>query len=125
MNPQYINIYTFVHFTLWFMFGLIYPHQYGMLIILSILWEVSEHYMVRQRFVYNSLRKNWIIPEKYWNETLGNNVTDIIANTAGYLLASKLHQSPYRLHFFCIALFLLIHSIIYSIRANTEQSKQS
>jgi hypothetical protein len=106
------------------MIGLIYPNQYGMLIVLSILWELIESYTVRHPILYPLLQEYWIIPEKYWNEVLGNKITDIVANATGYLLASKLYHSTYRMHFFCIALLLFIFSIIYSNRVKAEQSKQ-
>ena len=115
MNLQYLNVFTFVHFILWFMIGVIYPKQYGLVVFLSIIWEITEGYSVQHPTIYPLLQKYWIIPEKYWNEGLGNKITDIIANLAGYYTASKMIENiPNDKILFYIGFILWVTAIIYA-----------
>ena len=112
-NLQYINVFTFVHFILWFMIGILYPNRYGSAVALSFLWEIIEGYSVQHSTMYPLLQQYWIIPEKYWNEGIGNKVTDIIL--CGYYLASSVVVlSKYKEHVFCVAFILWIVAIIYA-----------
>ena len=114
-NLQYINIFTFVHFILWVMIGILYPNRYGIAVTLSFLWEIIEGYMVTHSTMYPLLQQYWIIPEKYWNEGIGNKLTDIIANLCGYSLASSVVVlSKYKEQVFCIAFILWVVAIIYA-----------
>jgi hypothetical protein len=90
MNLEYINLFTFVHFILWFTIGTVYPNRYGVVLSLSILWEITERYFANHSLLHFFLRRYWFIPEKYWNEGFGNKVTDIMANLMGYYTASRL-----------------------------------
>ena len=115
MNLEYINIFTFVHFILWFMFGILYPNQYGLTILLSFLWEIVEGYSSQDPVIYPLLQKYWIIPEKYWNEGMGNKITDIIANIGGYYVASNIVQNNSNDKYFLYFAFILwITAIIYA-----------
>jgi hypothetical protein len=96
MNLDYINLFTFVHFILWFTIGAIYPSQYAAVLGISILWEATEGYFAAQPLLYSFLRRYWFIPEKYWNEGTGNKITDIMANLTGYYIASRLvNKNPH------------------------------
>lgn len=115
MNLQYINVFTFVHFILWFMIGVVYPKQYGLVVVLSILWEIVEGYSVQHPIMYPLLQEYWIIPEKYWNEGMGNKITDILANVAGYYTASNIIQNNSNdKRFLYLAFILWISAIIYA-----------
>lgn len=87
---QYINTFSLVHFTLWAMIGLSVPNQYGLAVLLSVLWEVVEGYSAHHPTIHALLEKYWVIPEKYWNEGLGNKIMDVVANLAGYYWASRI-----------------------------------
>jgi hypothetical protein len=114
-NSEYINLFTFVHFILWFIIGLLYPNKYGLVIILSFLWEFIEWESAQHPMVHSLLKKYWFVPEKYWNEEIGNKITDILSNVAGYYFASIITQhSANNKHLFCGAVVLYIIALIYA-----------
>ncbi len=115
MNLEYVNIFTFIHFILWFMIGIVIPNQYGVMIILSFIWEILEGYSAQHPILYPFLREYWIIPEKYWNEGMGNKITDIFANVAGYYTANKVIRHNVNYKYFLYGGFILwISAILYS-----------
>ncbi len=115
MNIQYINVFTFVHFILWFMIGIVFPKQYGLVVVLSILWEIIEGYSAQHPILYPLLQEYWIIPEKYWNEGMVNKITDIVANVVGYYTASNIIQNNSNDKYLLYAGFILwISAIIYA-----------
>ena len=111
MNHQYVNLFTFVHFILYFMIGILFPNRLGIIVMLSFLWEIIEGYGAQHPFIYPLLQKYWFIPEKYWNEGVANKITDIIANIAGYSIGSV---SKYKTQSFWVAFILWISTVIYS-----------
>lgn len=90
MNLEYLNLFTFVHFILWFTIGTLYPNHYIIVFILSVIWEVSEGYIARDPLLHSILTKYWFVPEKYWNEGIGNKIIDVVVNLIGYYVASQL-----------------------------------
>lgn len=78
------------HFMTYFIFGLLYPNKYKIILCISILWELLEIIIVHNNILYYLTKTYWIIPEKYWNETIKNKIIDFIANFIGYYLGSKL-----------------------------------
>ena len=79
------------HFAFYYIFGLIYPNKYKLIIILSILWEIFEIILVQNDTLYYLTKKYWIVPEKIWNETLSNKLVDFVMNLLGYYLGSHTH----------------------------------
>lgn len=118
MNPQYVNVFTLVHFLLWFMIGILFPNRLGLAIVLSVLWEFVEGYVVQHPILYQLMRQYWFIPEKYWNEGIGNKITDIIANLAGYSIVSTTFVSRCKSQAFYIAFLLWISAILYAKYSN-------
>jgi len=57
MNLEYLNLFTFVHFILWFTVGTLYPNQYFLVFVLSIIWEVVEGYGARNPILHSMLKK--------------------------------------------------------------------
>jgi len=115
MNHQYVNLFTFVHFILYFMIGILFPNRIGIVVGVSLLWEIVEGYAAQHPFVYPLLQKYWFIPEKYWNEGIANKITDIIANIAGYYMGSySLVIRKYKGQAFWIAFILWISTVTYS-----------
>ena len=80
----------FSHFLLYFIFGLIYPNKYVLIIIISIVWEMFEYIIVHNDYLYHLTKKYWFIPEKYWNETIENQIIDFGCNLLGYYFGSKI-----------------------------------
>jgi len=111
MNHQYVNLFTFVHFVLYVMIGILFPNRFGIAVGVSLLWEIVEGYAAQHPFVYPLLQKYWFIPEKYWNEGIANKITDIVANLTGYYIGSV---TKYRNQVFWIAFIIWISTVMYS-----------
>ena len=77
------------HFIIYFMFGIIYPNNYILILVISIIWEILENIIVRNKYLYYLTKKYWIIPERYWNETNKNKIIDLICNFIGYYFGSN------------------------------------
>jgi hypothetical protein len=92
-----VNIFSVNHLVLWFVIGYIFPHQYLLLIVVSLAWELLETVIVHQPVLYNLTKTYWFVPEKYWNETIENKCTDILFNTIGFYLGS-IHAMRTRLN---------------------------
>jgi hypothetical protein len=95
MNLEYINLFTLTHFILWFMIGIMYPSYYKLAFLLSIIWELAEEYFVQTPSLYLFLKKNWFVPEKYWNEGIGNKLIDIVTNMAAYYIGSNIVKNKW------------------------------
>ena len=54
-----------------------------------------EEYFVRTPSLYSFLKKNWFVPEKYWNEGIGNKLADIVTNMAAYSIGSNLVKNKW------------------------------
>ncbi len=76
------------HFLIYYIFGLIYPNKYLLILLISILWEIFEIIIVYNNYLYFLTKTYWIIPEKYWNENLINKIIDLFINFIGYYLGS-------------------------------------
>ena len=97
-NLQYINVFTFVHFILWFMIGILYPNRYGSAVALSFLWEINEGYSVQHSTMYPLLQQYWIIPEKYWNLAYYQKTFTIFCIFS--MEKYEFYGSPYHIYFF-------------------------
>lgn len=82
------DLFSIVHFLLWFLFGTILPGQYLLALVVSILFEWVESSLIWNQQLYDLFSKYWIIPERYWNETIENKILDIVLNMTGYVLGS-------------------------------------
>jgi hypothetical protein len=78
------------HFNIWLIFGIIYPNNYILAFIISIIWEIFEILIVRIKPLYKLTKKYWIVSERYWNETKINKIVDIICNMTGYFFGSHI-----------------------------------
>jgi hypothetical protein len=87
---QSVDLSHISHFIIYFIFGLLYPNKYKIVLYISILWEIFEIIIVHNDILYYLTKTYWIIPEIYWNETIKNKIIDFIANFSGYYLGSKL-----------------------------------
>ena len=86
-----IDILTLSHILMWLCIGLIIQKQYKYVILLSIVWELFEYAICNIDIIYSFTKQYWIIPEKYWNETLENKIIDLIANLFGYSLGCYIY----------------------------------
>ena len=86
-----IDILTIVHLLIWISIGYIFPNHYLNALLLGILWELFEYYIiVKVNIIYVFTKKYWFVPEKYWNERIYNKIIDLIINMMGYYIGSKL-----------------------------------
>ena len=86
-----IDILTLIHLLQWIIIGYFFPNHYLIALLLGILWELFEYYMlVRVNILYIFTKKYWFVPEKYWNEKIYNKIIDLIVNMIGYYIGSQL-----------------------------------
>lgn len=91
MKSATFDIFIINHMIFWCIIGYFYPNKYFIVIVLGILWELFEKFIVYNKTLYYFVKKYWPVPEKYWNETNKNSIIDIFANLLGYYIGSKLH----------------------------------
>ena len=89
-SNKIIDKLSIVHFIIYLVFGITIKNKYKLVLLGSILWEVSEYILSNIKYTRNLLIKCWPIPEKYWNEKLENKVLDIIINMLGYYIGNKI-----------------------------------
>ena len=64
----FINYYSIIHFTIWFIFGKYFNKSWPLFLMLSLGWEIVELF----------------IPCNFAIETPMNKITDIFINIIGY-----------------------------------------
>ena len=90
MKSTTFDLFTLNHLFTWVIIGNLFPNKYELALLLGILWELFEKYIVCNKFLYNHVKNNWAVPEKYWNEVGTNSFIDICVNMLGYYIGSKL-----------------------------------
>lgn len=70
----FVNLYSVIHFFIWSTSGRYLFHQWKLFFILSIGWEVFELYL----------------PFEFAVEEFGNKVMDVVFNTAGFYIGTRL-----------------------------------
>ena len=90
MKSTTFDLFTLNHLILWIIIGYFFPNKYYLALFLGIVWELFERYVVYDKTIYNCVKKNWPVPEKYWNEINTNSFVDICVNMLGYYIGSKL-----------------------------------
>ncbi len=88
-KSKVIDLFHINHFLLYFIIGLYYPNKYLMILIISLVWEVFEYILTKNKTLYNITKNFWIFPEKYWNENIYNKIIDLICNFIGYYVGSN------------------------------------
>ena len=79
-----------LHLIVWIIIGHFFPNKYYLALFFGILWELFERYVVYDKSIYTCVKKNWHVPEKYWNGINTNSFVDICVNMLGYHIGSKL-----------------------------------
>lgn len=81
------HVWTVCHFLFYFGLGIVMPKNWGLIIVLQVVWELFEDFIG-----YKLKRKHYI-------ETDGKKISDIIVNSAGYLIgqwvATRSSPRPY------------------------------
>jgi hypothetical protein len=88
MKTKSVEIFTAAHFLLYYVIGLYVPGQYKLALAISLLWEMFEVFLTKNKTAYRWTKKYWVVEEKYWNESISNKVIDVCANMLGYHLGS-------------------------------------
>ncbi len=89
---NYIDNLSIVHFLIYLVLGILVKDKYKLILVVSILWEVSEYMLSNIKYTRDLLIKYWPIPEKYWNEKIDNKVLDIMINMLGYYIGNQLNS---------------------------------
>lgn len=79
-----LDLMSINHFALYFGFGAMFPGQYTLAFAMSLLWEVFETVLVKNPVLHDLVTRYWIVPERYWNESMQNKVSDVCLNMIGY-----------------------------------------
>ena len=90
MNHDNIDLLSIFHFLFYFCIGLFYKNKYLLILIIGILWEIFEKFIITNDFTKELLIKYWFIPELYINDTLEHSITDIIINMIGYTIGNQI-----------------------------------
>jgi len=86
-----IDLMSISHLVWYMILGIFVKEQYMLAIILSILWEIGEYYVVNHPTTRRLLKLYWPIPQKYWDERHRlNPVFDILFNMVGYYMGNKI-----------------------------------
>ena len=94
-KSKHIDKFSIIHFLIWIYVGFFIQNQYILVIIINILWEISEYAIVHINPIYNLIKKYWIVPEQYWNETLTNKCFDLLFDILGYSLGCYIYTKYY------------------------------
>ena len=84
MLSSIINEYTFYHFVLYLIFGIIIKNKYKLFLIIGIIWEIFEYIFSGNKFFFKLLGK------EYFNKSYINKIIDIIFNILGYYIGNKI-----------------------------------
>ena len=84
-----VDCMSLAHLGWYIILGIVRKNDYKLALFLSIAWELFEHIITSIPSTKLLLQKHWIIPEKYWNETLTNKITDICFNMLGYYIGNE------------------------------------
>ena len=101
-NPQFkdpleytffgeIDLWSVDHFIFFTFLGYFFPETFWSSLFIGILWEIIEYIIANNEFTRRILLNYWIIPEKYWNETIQNKLVDLCVNMIGYHIGNLIY----------------------------------
>mgnify|MGYP001236646684 FL=1 len=90
MNKN-IDIMSLSHFLIYFILGIFIKNNYKLVILLSILWEITEYIITNNDYTKELLLKYWPIPQRLWDEQKYNRIYDLIFNMMGYYIGNKIY----------------------------------
>ena len=86
-----IDILTLSHFINYFIAGLYFKDRYCLVLVIGVLWEVLEYYIVHNSYTRKLILKYWPIPIRKW-EDKWNKLFDLISNMIGYYVGNNIHK---------------------------------
>ena len=75
------DYYHILHVLLFIQIGILYPNNYLLIVIISIIWELYEHFMFK-----------FIIKKSNCNDFICLRIEDIFLNLLGYLIGSNIKK---------------------------------
>lgn len=74
-----VDYWHLLHVVLYILIGLLYPNDYTLILIISIIWELYEHFMFK-----------YLIKKSNCNEFSCLRIEDVFLNLLGYFIGSSL-----------------------------------
>jgi len=74
-----LDIWHYSHIILYILIGLLYPNDYLFVFIISIIWELYEHFMFK-----------YLVKKSNCNENSCLRIEDILLNLLGYFIGSNI-----------------------------------
>ena len=74
-----VDYWHLLHIVLYILIGLLYPNDYILILIISIIWELYEHFMFK-----------YLIKKSNCNEFSCLRIEDVFLNLFGYFIGSSL-----------------------------------
>jgi hypothetical protein len=74
-----LDIWHYSHILLYILIGLLYPNDYIFVFIISIIWELYEHFMFK-----------YLVKKSNCNEISCLRIEDVLLNLLGYLIGSNI-----------------------------------
>lgn len=74
-----VDYWHLLHIVLYILIGLLYPNDYSLILIISIIWELYEHFMFK-----------YLIKKSKCNEFSCLRIEDVFLNLFGYFIGSSL-----------------------------------
>lgn len=85
-----IDILSLFHFLIYLFLGYYIKHKYLLALLLGVLWEIFEKFIVTNKYTRYLIEEYWFIPINYIDDTFDHSITDIIINMIGYTIGSNI-----------------------------------
>ena len=85
-----IDILSLFHFLIYLFLGYYIKHKYLLALLLGVLWEIFEKFIITNKYTRYLIEKYWFIPINYIDDTFEHSITDIIINMIGYTIGSNI-----------------------------------
>ena len=90
-NNTPLDALSLVHFSSFFVMGLLVKNHFLVALLLGIVWEFVEHAIVHFGPTRALLLRYWPIPPRHWDEKIENKIVDIFVNMCGYALGNYIN----------------------------------
>jgi len=77
-----VDYWHLLHVVLYILIGLLYPNDYTLILIISVIWELYEHFMFK-----------YLIKKSNCNEFSCLRIEDVFLNLLGYFIGSSLDKA--------------------------------
>ena len=84
MHHGNFDLFSIWHLCVSIVIGIYWRNRYKEFLFLSILFEIIEYHIAKNKCTRNILLSFWFVPEMYWNESCPHKIVDICINMIGY-----------------------------------------